>query len=603
MKIVFKIALLFFPIFGFSQITANSNNSGNANEYLGQNYYDRGEFDKATMIYESLNKTSPGNQEYFKKLISCYQQLKQFDKAENAISTKLNRTKLPNLYIDLGYNFQLQKKQDKADKNYDLAIKSVSENPNNVYLIAVTFEQKSLLKQAIQAYELGEKLNPNFKFTYQIALLQGQLGNLELMTEKLLDYSLDNPMNLPLVQNQLLRFMAEDNQKLFTENLRKALLLRTQKTQDIFWNQFMSWFFVQQKEFGKAFTQEKAIFKRSGDNLGSIIGLAKQALDAQENETASEILNFILLNTNDVDLQIQAHYQLVSLQIATAAPKDFELINTKLNELLAKYGTNSNTIRLQLLKANFEGFYLNNFEKAKATLNHLMDLPLNAYQLSEVKLELGDLLLVNQKFNQSIIYYAQVQEDLPNDEIAHEAALKMAKASYYNSDFEWAQKQFTVLKGSTSQLIANDAMQMFLLISDNTVEDSTQVTLKKFCKADFLAYQNKNNEALQAFKTLLEQHRGQSIEDETLFRIAKLYEKQNDYNNAISFYQQIVDKHAEDIYIDEALFYSAEIYRKFLNSPDKAKPLYEKIIFNHPDSIYFVEAQTNYRKLRGDSNL
>jgi hypothetical protein len=37
--------------------------------------------------------------------------------------------------------------------------------------------------------------------------------------------------------------------------------------------------------------------------------------------------------------------------------------------------------------------------------------------------------------------------------------------------------------------------------------------------------------------------------------------------------------------------------------PDKAKPLYEKIIFNHQDSIYFVEAKRKFRELRGDKNL
>lgn len=573
------------------------------NEFLGQNYFDRGEFDKAVLIYEELLKSYPNNPEYFKKEILCLQQLKQFDKAELSIINKLKRTNSPNLFIELGYNFQLQKKQDKADKYYDEAIKTISQNPGNVYLVAVTFEQKSLLKQAIQAYELGGKLNPEFKFDYQIALLQGQLGNLELMTDKLLDYSYVNQMNVPIVQNQILRFMAEDNQKLFTDYLRKALLLRTQKNQDIFWNQFVSWFFVQQKEYGKAFIQEKAIYKRNPESFSTILGLAKLTIDEKEYDTANEILNFVLTNTNDTGLKIQTNYQLLTIQIGSATAKDYEVINTKIDALLKEFGTGAPTFRLQLFKANFEGFYLNHFENAKSILNHLMDLQLNVYQIAEVKLELGDLLLTNQKFNQSIIYYAQVQDDLPNDEVANEASLKMAKASYYNTDFDWAQKQFTVLKSSTSQLIANDAMQMFLLISDNTVEDSTQVALKKFCKADFLAYQNKDSEALAAFKDVLSQHKGQSIEDETLFKIAKLYEKLADYTNALNYYKEIIDKHSEDIYIDEALFFSAEIYRKYLQDTVKAKEFYEKIIFNHKDSIYFVEAQTNYRKLRGDSNL
>lgn len=592
MKNFWQFLFLFVPIFVFSQ-----------NEFLAQNYFDRGEFDKAILLYEDLAKTAPGNPDFFKKQLFCYQQLKQFEKAQEVISTKLNRTQQPYLYIELGYNYQLQKKQDKADKNYEIALNKIVENANNVFMVATTFEQKSLIPQAIKAYEAGNKANPEFKFDYQIALLQGQLGNLELMTDKLLDYSFLNPMNMPLVQNQLLRFMAEDSQKVFTDYLRKALLLRTQKTQDIFWNQFMSWFFVQQKEYGKAFIQEKAIYKRNPDSLGSIIALAKQTIDEKQQETASEILRFILQNTTDTDLKIQAEYELVAMQIDAALPKDYEMVHKQLEQLLATYGTGENTFRVQLLKAHFVGFSLEKFEEARTALTHIMELPLNAYQQAETKIELADLLLRNQKFNQAILFYAQVQDDLPNDEQAHEASLKMARASYFNQDFDWAQKQFTVLKASTSQLIANDAMQTFLLISDDSAEDSTHVALKKFAKADFLAFQNKTADALVAFQQILQQHKGQSIEDETLFKIAKLYEKQNDFAHALQYYQEIIDKHPEEIYIDEALFFSAEIYRKYLVDVEKAKKLYEEIIFKHQDSIYFVDAQSNYRKLRGDSNL
>lgn len=592
MKNFFLLIGLLMSMFVFSQ-----------NEQLAQNYLDRGEFDKAILIYEDLIKIQPNNYQYFQKQVLCYQQLKQFDKAEILIQNKISKTRQPNLYIELGYNFQLQKKQDQANKNYKLALEKITENPSNVYNIARDFEQKVLVEQAIEAYTLGVQGNPTFNFDYQIALLQGQLGKLDLMTEKLLDYSYANPTNLPLVQNQLMRFMMEDTQKTFTENVKKALLLRTQKTQDLFWNEFMSWFFVQQKDYGKAFIQEKAIFKRNPDNFYNIVNLAKLTKDDKETETAREIFNFILLNTQDLELQMQAQYELTSMDIDAASAKEYPVIKAKLDLLLKQYGISPYSLKLQILNAHFDAFYLKQLESAKTNLTKALELPLNNYQKAAVKTELADVLLLDEKFNQAIIYYAQVESDLENDAVAHEASLKMAKASYFKGDFDWAQNQFKVLKSSTSQLIANDAMELFLLISDNTVEDSTQVALKKFSKADFLAYQNKNAEALQAFKTILEQHKEQSIEDVTLLRIGKLHQKQGDFQQALTNFQQIIDKHAESIYIDEALFFSAEIYRTALQDIEKAKAYYEKIIFNHEDSIYFVEARNNFRKLRGDTNL
>jgi tetratricopeptide (TPR) repeat protein len=603
MKNLFLQICLFISVVTFSQEYTMTPSIGSPNEQLAQNYFDRGEFDKAILIYENLIKIQPNNYSYFQKQVLCYQQLKQFDKAQVLIQNKIDRTKQANLYIELGYNYQLQKNQTKADKNYQIALDKINENANNVYIVAAAFEQKSLIPQAILAYELGVKGNPNLNFDYQTALLQGQLGKLELMADKLLDYSFVNQANLPLVQNQLVRFIMEDSQKTFTEYVKKAILLRTQKTQDLFWNRFMSWFFVQQKEYGKAFIQEKAIFKRNPDNFFNILNLAKLAEEEKEIETAREILEFVLVNTQQSDVIIDVNHAILEMDIEKATAKEYPLISQKFDQLLQQYGLSSNTVKLQILKAHFDAFYLKQFESAKKILTSALALPLNNYEKSEIKIELADVLLLDEKFNQAIIYYAQVEDDLANDVVAHEASLKMAKASYYKGDFDWAQKQFKVLKSSTSQLIANDAMELFLLISDNTVEDSTQVALKKFSKADFLAYQNKNVEALQAFKLILDQHKGQSIEDVTLLRIGKLYEKQNDFQLALTNFQQIIDNHPESIYIDEALFFSAEIYRKQLQDVEKAKANYEKIIFNHEDSIYFVEARNNFRRLRGDTNL
>jgi tetratricopeptide (TPR) repeat protein len=614
MKNFYIYSLVLFSTILFSQtFTAGSSEIPKPNEQLAQNYFDRGDFDKAILIYNDLVKGQPNNYQYFQKQIACYQQLKQYDKAENIIKLRIDRTKQPNLYIELGYNYQLQKDIVKAKANYKYAIDKITENPNYVYNVARDFEQKNLVEEAIQSYNLGMEGNPNANFDYQIALLQGQLGKMELMIERLIDYAFKNPNNLILVQNQLTRFISEDGQGTFSENLRKALLIRTQKTQDIFWNQFMSWYFVQQKDYGKAFIQEKAIYKRNPENFSNILSLSRLAIEEKELDTARSILDFILLNTQDQELLIEAQYQLTTLDIEKATDKEHVRIEEKLKALLTQFGISSNSLNLQLLKAHFDAFYLNDFQMAKSILNAALDLPINNYQKADVKMELADVLLLDKKFNQAIIYYAQIEDDLKNNQMAYEASFKMAKASYFKGDFEWAQKQFKVLKSSTSQLIANDSMEMFLLITDNTVEDSTQVALKKFAMADFLAYQNKSQEALQQFKLVLEQHKGQAIEDITLLRLGKMYEKLNDFSAALDYYQRIIDKHAEGIYIDEALFFSAEIYRKQSQdlgsnaeaeiAKQKAKAYYEKIIFKHEDSIYFIESRNNYRKLRGDTNL
>ncbi len=591
MKKIFAIIAFVWSVAVFAQ-----------NEQLASNYFERGEFEKALLIYQELDEKQPNNLHFTQRIVAAYQQLQQYDKAQQLLLKKMGLNDKPLLYIELGYNYQLQQNTAQASKNYKQALDAVTENPGNVYTVASTFEKKVLVQEALQAYQNAMAVNENMNFDYQMALLQGQLGNIEQMIDNLLSYSYKNQRNLPVVQNQLSRFMNEEAQTTFNGLLRKALLVNAQKDQDIFWNRFLSWFFVQQRDYGKAFAQEKAIYRRDPESFHAIVSLSMLAVQEDEEETAREILNFILQNTQDPVLQMQSHSYLLELDIKAAKQKDFAAINQKINKLLEEFGTNVYSLDLQLLKADFEAFYLKDSKAGIATLNNALKLQLNKYQQAEVKMKLSDILLMDEKFNQAIIYYAQIEEDLKNDAVAHQASLKVARASYFKGDFEWAQKQLKVLKSSVSQLIANDALELFLLITDNTVEDSTQTALKKFARADFKLYQNNTDEALAQFKDIIANDRTESIQDVTLLRIGKIYEKKGEFDLALQHYQQIIDKYSDGIYIDEALYFSAEIYNKDLEDAEKAKPLYERVLFDHQDSIYFIEARKQYRALRGDAN-
>ncbi len=585
--ILIKIAFL-FSFFAFAQ-----------NEQLALDYFEKGDFEKAVTMLESISNKQPANYYYFERLITCYQQLKQFEKAEKSIEYRNNKYRQPILYVELGYNFQLQKNISKAEKQYNLALNEVQKEPNYAYQIGNSFEKKVLLDWALKVYDIAKKENSNLNFDYQIALIEGQKGNVEGMTDKLLQFSFEKPDNTSLVQNYLSRFISEDANGTFTAYLKKALLIKTQKSPDNYWNQFLSWLYVQQKEFGKAFIQERAIYKRNPESFYNIVALAQLAIGDKQNEDAAIILQFVLENTQDVGLQMQAHHFLMKMKIESGNSTEYEAIQNELNLLLKKYGISPYSLQLQILTAHFDAFYRKEPNEGIQLLNTALKLPLNDREEAVVKMKLADIMVFDEKFNQAILYYAQVEENLKNDELAHEASMKMAKANYYKNDFDWTFQQVKVLKQSSSLLIANDAIALFLLISDNS-QDSARTALTAYAKADLLLYQKKNDLALSGFLNILKKYKGDSIEDETLLKIGQIFEAKEQYLQALSYYKNIIENHKESVFLDEALFYSAEILCKKINDYQQAKPLYETIIFEHPDSIFYTEAQLQYRKLRGD---
>ncbi|AWG20664.1 hypothetical protein FFWV33_03475 [Flavobacterium faecale] len=590
-----KLLLLIALLFSLCSVAQN--------EQLAQYYYDKGDFEKAKISYQELLESVPQNLQYFVRTVDCLQQLQQFDVAEKAIAIQLNKYRQASVLVEMGYNYQLQKNESKAKAFYDQALDRINQNPYEVYGVAATFEKKVLLDYALKAYEAAEIKMPNLTFNYQKGLLYGQMGNMEKMVDTFLEEAYVNPQNEVLIQNQMSRYMTGEGESTFSDLLRKALIVRVQKNQDVFWNQYLSWFYMQQKEFSKSFIQEKAIYKRNPISLSNIVNLAQTCIEEEDNDTAINALQFVLENAKDRDLLLQANLYLMKMKIDKALPKDYPMIQTELEALLKEYEIGPFSLSLQLMQAHFTAFNLNKPEAARAIIKKAMDLPLNDYQKADAKMELADILLFEQKFNQALLYYSQIELDLKNDVLAHEASLKAAKTSYFKADFTWALKQFKELKSASTQLIANDALEYFLLINDNTVADSTQTALKEFAKGDYLLYQNRNEEAIAQFQLVLKNFKGNEIESVALLRLGKIQEKLGNFPLALSEYQTIIDKHSDGIYIDEALYFSAEIYNKKLKEPERAKPLYEKVLFDHQDSIYFVEARKSFRILRGDTNI
>ncbi len=569
---------------------------------LAKNYFEQGQFEKALRIYEKLNKESPYRLDYFMGMVQSNQQLEKFEEAERLIKDKLgNGRNYPQLYVELGHNYSLQNQPEQATLNYNKAIEAIESNPNYSYNIGNTFEKYSLLDQAIAAYEKAMALSDKLDFNMQLAQIYGEQGNLEKMFDSYLGLVEKNNAFKGAAQRYFSLYTSEDPNNEANQQLKKILLQRSQQNPDILYNELLSWLFIQQKEYKKAFTQEKAIYKRIGEDLGGITELAYIAIADEDYETGREIVNFIIDNSFTPQNKLQGNQILMKMEVKTATPKEYAEVEKKFEKLLDEFGRNRQTYLLQIDYNHFLAFQNNKKEVAIENLKTLAKQDLTAYQEARVKMELADILVFDERFNEALIYYSQIQKKVQNDVLAQEARFKVARTSYFKGDFEWAQVQLDVLKKSTSQLMANDAMQLSLLIRDNSLEDSTQTALKKYARADLLEFQDKDAEAITALNDILTNHKGEKIEDEALLKQGEIYEKQGKYDKAETNYLKIIEFYNDDILADDAHFHLAKIYEEKLNQPDKAKTQYEAIIFNFADSIYFVEARKKYRALRGDA--
>lgn len=588
MKKYILLIVLLISSFGYAQ-----------NEFvIAENYFREGAYEKATTIFKKLYGKNPFNTSYLQRLLSCYQETNQFITAEELLKTKIQSN--PSqvfLYVYLGYNYERQQQKETATIYYEKAISAIDKKSNYSGIIATLFKNYSLLDYAIVAYEKAMENNPNANYNFQIAQIYGEKGAFKKMFQSYIDLIDKNPDYINNVQRYASRYLTEDAENNNNILFRKTLLRKSASNPKDVWNVLLSWLFAQQKEYGKAFIQERALYQRNPESLSQIFLLGKIAFENTDYDAAKQIFAFVNEKTYLREEKFEANLYLAHIAVKTKSDQTENLFQS----LFSTFGKNAATIKLQVLYADYLTFQKNEAIKAIAVLKGALAFSNSKFDKARIKLKLGDVLVFTGKYNKALIYFSQIQTQLKNHPLAQKATFKVAQTSYFKGDFTWSKAQLKILKSATTQLIANDAIDLFLTITDNEPVDSIPSGLTAYAKADLLSFQNKNQEAIAVLKSVLLNYKGQPIEDEALFKQATLFIKQQEFENAISNFEKIIEGDSEGILRDDAHYALAELYNNKLNNPEKASEHYQKIIFDFASSIYLVDARKKFRKLRGDT--
>ncbi|MGA9239160.1 tetratricopeptide repeat protein, partial [Robiginitalea sp.] len=157
-------------------------------DFLAQQYFNDGDFDKAVVFYEKLVDSNPRRLDYAAQLVKCYQQLEAYDKAVAYLQDQIDSGKAhPTLFIDLGYTYDLMEDLPKRDAAYQRAMDLIESNPDYGYVLGFKFQQYALLDYALKAYRRSMELNPELDYNTQIARIYGEQGEVALMYEAYMD--------------------------------------------------------------------------------------------------------------------------------------------------------------------------------------------------------------------------------------------------------------------------------------------------------------------------------------------------------------------------------------------------------------------------------
>ena len=580
-------------------------------ELLARSYYNKGQYDKAVVLFEELYNKNP-RQYYYAYLLNSLISLKEYKKADKLVKKQLKMSPSNYRYlVDQVYVYEVMGNTRKSDKMMKQILNNLPENKSLILQIATSFESKGYFNQALEVYRRAQMMPGNdLNFNLEKARVYQYTGDYENMFDSYLLHLDLHPEDMQMVKNRMQSLMRQDVDDNLSQVLKKKLLEKAQaEPGNLVYAEMLLWHALQTKDYEMAYRQARAIDMRFKGREEDMLALGDICLSGRKYETAAKAYGYVKDKKDGTPYYAESYtgYYVSIVRLTesdpTAGLKEYKSLVREGEKALETLGISGETAGIVRNLAHIMAFRLNEFDKAPLLLEDALKTgSITPRQKADLKLELADILLFKNKVWDATLLYSQVENEMKNEPIGHEAKFRNAKLFYYVGEYNWSLAKLDILKSATSKLIANDAMELSLFIKDITDEDTTGAVIREFGKADLLIYRGKYDSAMMLLDDIGSRYSGYYTLQHLVYKKAGLMETARQYEKADSLYAYLADSYPESIKADNALFRRAELLRLYLSDTEKAMELYMKLMRGYPDSIYAGEARKIYRMLRKEDN-
>jgi predicted Zn-dependent protease len=551
---------------------------------------------------EQAYKREPGNMDIYANYLNALLAAKNYKEAESLIGIQQRYTNTPLIVIDLGRIYEAAGKGKKAEEQYERALTAINGDDVLTAQLSRAFTEAGRDDYTIKAYEAHRNLlHSTYLYSGPLARLYAKTGATDKAIDALLDGAPYQQGGVEEVKANMLELLGTDAKKL--QIAQKALIKRINaQPENIFYSELLTWLYTQKDDWEGALIQMIAIDERNREAGNRLLQFAQTALKQNQYEIALKSLDAIIEKGEATPLYPSAmlaklNVQLQQLEDAPVYNKaDAARLAISYDALFVKY-PQLTTTDVAGDYARLEAQYNDNPKKAISFLKAAIAQPGASRAFAgRSKLQLGDYQILTGQVWEASLTYSQVDKDFREDMLGEEARFRNAKLAYYRGDFEWAQGQLSVLKASTSELIANDALSLSVLITEN-MPDSNNKPMLAFARADLLLFQNKTDEAVRLLDSVATAYPKHTLNDDLLMSRSAIAMKRRDYAAALSYLNRVVKEYGKDVLADDALFKTADIYERYLKQPTEAQKYFEQLIIDYPGSTYVQIARQRLQKL------
>ncbi|MDY0082118.1 MAG: tetratricopeptide repeat protein, partial [Ignavibacteriaceae bacterium] len=472
--------------------------------------------------------------------------------------------------------------------------------------------EKRDFEKAIEYLNLGKTLSKDpYLFSYDLAELYQITMRYREAANEYCGLIKANPAQYQQIESRILLYSNKPGA--LDETIE---IVRKFKSENINFSHLLARLLIEKKLFNDAFDIYKEIDSK-GDNDGvELQSFADFVYRDGAFETALNVYKYITDNFKNEQIvpaaklgyakslealfikkfkSVNPEWKTFSMPV-NANEKDVQPVIEAYKEIINIYKHSEVAVEADLRIGILYEYYLSDDEKAENYFNVITkNYPASKFT-SLALIELGNISVRKAQLDEAEKYFQSVVSlQRVNQDDRSFSNYKLARIFSYKNDFESArQKLFTVM-GNLKDNIANDAIEFSILLN-NAKNDSSNLAL--FCKAEFLAEQQKFDQAKIYFDQLAQNPQAFIFHSLAKMRSAEMLIANDNYSDALSALSLIVDEAEKNIYADKALYLQGRIYQYGLKNTDRAIELYESLLIKFPGSLYLDEARQNIIELK-----
>lgn len=574
---------------------------------LARKYVEEGEYQKAESILADEYRLSPTPDVYALRLqnfVSAEKYFKALDLVDS--QRKVTPSRSPYLMVDKIWVSVQMESEEELESCFEELDPYLVKNPGLSYQLGQSLTNYGLFEEALRVFTRAEALAPNMTFHYQKALVYAEMGDIEAMFDEYLKMVEVSPSYLNSIKTTLARSVSKDPNNDINRIVRTSLLQKIAESENPVYTELLIWLYLQEGNYSMAFIQYKALEKRGFSMDKELYDLGVVAYQNEEYDMAQKAFEYLVkkgpefpyyFDSRGVILEVEES----QLQSANASIEEWEKLLQKIQTLLDDPEFEAIYVSLRRQKARILTGPFHNPQDAYVELERaLVESQGRKRVYAETQMQMAKTLMAMGDYVEALLMYARVEKAFETNPIGQEAKYNKAMISYYQGDFEWAKAQFNGLKASPDKLIANDAMNMWLLISSNLDLDTTVIPMKRFAHADLLIFQGEDDKAFALLDSLQSQPIADPLLDEILYRKSEIKRRAQSYDEAIALLEQLRNLPRRSFFKDDAVYWLGRLYEEQKGDVQLAMDAYQEVFTRYPNSIFSKEARERFRSLRGD---